>query len=525
MNKRIKTVFGAMLLALTLGGLTGCKKFLDRKPLSATLEDIPGGGVEGQILGLYGAIRHPDAAGNGFGGIMWLGMHSIRGEDADATADPNGTGYANIFDRFIYASDDWGPNTYYEQHYKLQALANTAIQTIDSFQLTDPDNQRRKAEAMFFRAMTYFDLVRTYGKVPLFLTRVYNAAQANIPKSDEATIYAAIDADLTFAAQHLPINWVQSNGDNRYPGRLTVGAAKALHARTYLQRGLWGQALALAKEVIASNEYDLHPDFGNLWTNAGELSKERIFDIQAYQSSGRKDDYWSWWGTEQGIRGDGDWNLGWGYTIPTQALVDSFEAKDPRKFETILFSGSRDDTTYPGAPKPSRGYLRTLPPYPGSMAVKYWNKKTYANPAEQVEVGDVHGAAYINQPIIRFADVLLMAAEAANETNDGAAAAGYIERIRARARGGDPTVLPPIPYVNQQQMRNAIRHERLAEMALEGGRFFDLVRWIDYSQPGNKTEAERVLAPLGYQKKNALYPLPKPEVDKSNGTLIQNPDY
>src|SRR4029078_6172273 len=127
---RIKIFFWTMLFAISLGGTFGCKKFLDRKPLSATLDDIPGGGIEGQILGLYGAIRHPDASGNGFGGIMWLGLHCARGDDAVATADPNGTGYANIFDKYIYAVDDWGPNTYYEQHYKLSNSANTAIQII-----------------------------------------------------------------------------------------------------------------------------------------------------------------------------------------------------------------------------------------------------------------------------------------------------------------------------------------------------------------------------------------------------------
>ena len=513
---RIKPVFWIILVVISFTAISGCKKFLDRKPLSATLDDIPGGGIEGQILGLYGAIRHPDASGNGFGGIMWLGMHSARGDDADATADPNGTGYANIFDRYIYAVDDWGPNTYYEQHYKLAALANTAIQIIDSLKLTDEDNQRRRAEALFFRAFTYFDLVRVYGEVPLILKRIYNPSEANIPKSTAAQIYAAIDADLTFAAQHLPLSWATVTGDNRYPGRLTTGAAKAMHAKTYLQRGMYSQALALAKDVINSAQYDLHPNFGELWTTNGELSKERIFDIQAYQSAGRKDDYWSWWGTEQGVRGPGDWNLGWGFNIPSQRLVDSFGTDDPRKFETILFSGAPDDTSINYPTNKSRGYNRTLPPYPGTLGVPYWNKKTYADPNEQVLIGDVHGAAYINQPVIRFADVLLIAAEAANETGDGAAAELYLERVRARARSGIAGTLPKVVFQNKEQMRKAIKHERLVELAMEGGRFFDLVRWGD---------ANSVLQLLGYQPKNALYPLPKPEVDKSNGVLKQNPDY
>jgi len=508
--KSTKTVFWVFILALLVAAVPGCKKFLDRKPLSATLDDIPGGGVEGQILGLYGAIRHPDASGNGFGGIMWLGMHAIRSEDVDATADPNGTGYANIFDRFTYAVDDWGPNTYYEQHYKLQALANTAIQTIDSLNLTDADNQRRKAEAMFFRAFTYFDIVRVYGEAPLILKRIYNPSDANVPKSTAAQIYAAIDADLTFAEAHLPVTWTTATGDNRYPGRLTIGAAKGLHAKAYLQRGMNAQALALCKDIVNSAQYDLESNFGQLWTNAGETSKERIFDIQAYQSAGRKDDYWSWWGTEQGIRGPGEWDLGWGYNIPTQKLVDAFEPGDPRKFETILFSGARDDSAG------SRGYHKILPPYPGTLAVPYWPKKTYADPADQVLVGDVHGATYINQPIVRYADVLLMGAEAANEVGDNATAETWLEKVRNRARNGNAALLPKVVFASKTQMRTAIKHERMVELALEGGRFFDLVRWGD---------ASTVLGALGYQPKNDLYPLPKPEVDKSNGVLKQNPNY
>jgi len=357
-------------------------------------------------------------------------------------------------------------------------------------------------------------MVRTYGEVPLLLNRIYNASESNVPKSSSADIYAAIDADLTFAEQYLPISWSAVTGDNRYFGRATSGAAKSMHAKTYLQRGQFASTLGLCTDVINSNVYDLAPSFGQLWTTAGELSNERIFDIQAYQSAGRKDDYWSWWGTEQGIRGDDVWNLGWGYNTPTQALVDSFDTNDPRKFETVLFSGYPDDTSYGG--RKSRGYSRILPTYPDRLAVKYWNKKTYADPNEQALVGDLHGAAYINQPILRFADVLLMGAEAANEVGDGATAENYLERVRARARNGDATVLPKVLFVNKDQMRVAIKHERMVELALEGGRFFDLVRWGD---------AYRILHPSGYENKNALYPLPKPEVDKSNGVLIQNPDY
>ena len=103
-----------------------------------------------------------------------------------------------------------------------------------------------------------------------------------------------------------------------------------------------------------------------------------------------------------------------------------------------------------------------------------------------------------------------------NETGDGATAEAMLEQIRARARGEDPAVLPHIAFVNQAQMRTAIKNERRWEFAMEGYRFYDLVRWGD---------AQSVLGGLGYQPRNALYPIPQPAIDLSGGVLKQNPNY
>ncbi|HRO71997.1 MAG TPA: RagB/SusD family nutrient uptake outer membrane protein, partial [Chitinophagaceae bacterium] len=114
------------------------------------------------------------------------------------------------------------------------------------------------------------------------------------------------------------------------------------------------------------------------------------------------------------------------------------------------------------------------------------------------------------------ADVILMAAECANELGQGAKAEEYLEMIRARAREGKAGVLPKVIFEDQDQMRAAIKFERRIEFALEGERFFDLVRWGD---------AQTVLGPLGYQPRNKYLPLPQPVIDQSNGALKQNPDY
>lgn len=497
-----KNVIWNLLLAIPLlMMLSGCKKFLDRKPLTATLDDLKQGGVEGQIYGLYGGIRNPDVAGIGFGAINWLGMHALRSDDQEITADPGAGGWHTTYDLFQYVKDDWSTDEYWNRHYVLIGLSNTALQTIDSLQLTDPASLINEAEAKWFRAYAYFEMVRTYGEVPLINFRVYNAGDAQIPKSTIPEIYAQIDSDLVFAEQNLPLNWVVG-GASKYPGRLTRGAAQTLHAKTYLYRQQWSQALALCQEVIASGQYSLTPEYWQIWKTSGENNQESIFEIQAYQSAGAAENYWSWWGTQQGVRGAGDWNLGWGWNTPTQNLVDTYEPGDERKPSTILFSGQSDDPEY-------GGYGKTLPPYP-VIPAKYWNKKCYADPAEQALVGDLHGAAYINQRVLRYSDVLLMAAEAANELGGNEElAVGWVNQIRNRAG------LASVTFTSQSQLRSVIKHERRVEFGMEGERFFDLVRWGD---------ADAVLAPLGYQHKHRFYPIPTPALN-SNPKLVQNPEW
>ena len=135
------------------------------------------------------------------------------------------------------------------------------------------------------------------------------------------------------------------------------------------------------------------------------------------------------------------------------------------------------------------------------------------------QIGSAGGADWIDHRILRYADVILMLAEASNETGDGATAAANLELIRSRANADSGTTrkyVPYIPYVSQTQMRQAIKDERRWEFAMEGYRFYDLVRWGD---------AQAVLGSLGYQPKNALYPIPQPIIDQFLGKLKQNPNY
>jgi hypothetical protein len=187
------------------------------------------------------------------------------------------------------------------------------------------------------------------------------------------------------------------------------------------------------------------------------------------------------------------------------------------------------------------GHGLTLPPYTnddgttevingvltGGFAQRYWNKKLYtgADPAMRAYTGALAtadnngGARWINHRIIRFADVILMLAEAANESGDGATAAANLELIRNRASGNlgpGRTIVPVIPFTDQGQMRTAIKNERRWEFALEGYRFYDLVRWGD---------AINALSGLGYTNRCRFYPIPQSAITLSGGVLEQNPEW
>jgi hypothetical protein len=280
--------------------------------------------------------------------------------------------------------------------------------------------------------------------------------------------------------------------------------------------------ISLCNDVIASGQYSLTTNFVDIWKDglngAGKNGPESIFEEQSWVTAGGATWYGTQWGTSQNVRQGGatvDWNLGWGWNTPTDKLVTDWDNSDPRKAATILYSGQ-----YDGGPA-TGGYGATLPPYnPGTaLDQKYWNKKVYSDPQMRAftgEIGPSGGADWINHRILRYADVLLMLAEASNETGDGATAEAMLEQVRARARGDNNAVLPHIAYVSQSQMRTAIKNERRWEFAMEGYRFYDLVRWGD---------AVSVLGSLGYTNRCRFYPIPQPAINITNGVLTQNPEW
>ncbi len=223
-----------LLTALSVGVLlASCTKFLERKPLSATYDDITQGTLEAQSFGLYSNLRSLA----GFSTLPWLDFHSIRDDDAQkGSSQTDGAEINAEFETFQYTKNDWATNTYWNDHYAMIYLANKELYSADSLQVTDAASLRNVGEAHFFRAYSFFELVKAYGEVPLLNFYYTNPADGIQPKAPVADIYAQIDKDLDTASMYLPLNWNDAQGTSQLPGRLTSGAAKSLWAQTYLFR-------------------------------------------------------------------------------------------------------------------------------------------------------------------------------------------------------------------------------------------------------------------------------------------------
>lgn len=510
--KRIikKYIIPAVLIAGL--SLTSCSDFLDRSPLgSLTEDDAPGGINQGRVFQLYGLMRgyHITA------GIPAFLIHNVRSEDSEkGSEESDGADQAAFFDNFEYNTTNGPIADYWRENYKIIINSNTAIDGIERQSNKTKQDTINYAEAKFFRAYAFFNLVRAYGDVPKIDFRVTDPAQANIAKSPAADIYALIDADLAVAEKYLPTHW----SDN-YTGRLTWGAARSLQARTYMMRSDWNKMLAASKDVINSGFYNLSTPYDKIFTDEGENSSESIFELQCMSTAAKPNStsIGSQFAEVQGVRGSGQWSLGWGWHMATNILMNkAYEAGDPRKDATLLYFRRQVGDVIPPITPENTNTPYGESPISRGMGAAY-NKKAYTDPALRKQF--TNGGFWVNIRLIRYADVVLMAAEASNELGMTSDASNYLEQVRARARGNNSSILPKVTTTSQIELRDAIRHERRVELALEPDRFYDLVRW------GIAKEVLHAAGKLNYQDKNALLPIPQVEIDKSNGVLVQNPNY
>src|SRR5215217_1434831 len=415
-----------------------------------------------------------------------IAIESTGSDEADKGSTPTDATFFNLFDTFTVTSTQGSLQGFWNGQYQNIKLANQAIDSIPSITMDENLKSRYIAEAKFIRAYSYFRLVRAYGRVPLRLHEPKDASEYNLPQSEKAEIYAQIEKDLTEAAAVLPPSY-----DAADKGRATKGAALGMHAKVAMYQQKWDQVLSLTNQVMGLG-YDLFPNFEKGFRTENENNIESVFEIQSELLLGNAAASNSQYSQVQGVAGVT--GGGWGFNSPSQALANAFEPGDPRRDATIIF---REETTPQGDVIPS-----TVPN-------ERYNQKSYV--PFNMRVSDYNEGAQQNIRVLRFAEVLLMNAEAANELGDPAQAKSSLNRVRARARGGNPNILPDVTTNDKTELRNAIWHERQVELAMENDRYFDVIR---------QGRALQVFGPKGWKaNKNEVWPIPATEIDLSGGKL------
>ena len=377
-------------------------------------------------------------------------------------------------------------------HYKAITIANIAIARIPAIQMDEALKARLLNEAHFLRGLLYFDMVRMFGNIPLVL----NETEPLTPVQAQASeVYDQVIKDL-IAAEDLPDSYQPGAGR----GRATKGAAKAILAKVYLTLEKWQECSDLCKEIINSSQYDLWADFADVFKLSSRGGKEAIFSVGFGDGGGAI----SFWEVGQfnvrllptELSAEGVQNAQ-GWQLPTQNLYDNYYTDDRRRQVTFITQIHN-----------TNGTITTIKPY----IQKYWDRA-----AEPTGNG-----SYNDYPVIRYADVLLMCAEASNELGNSSDAYTYINMVRKRARFDGSIYRNTVPdYANlsKEEFRTAVLQERRMEFVAEGQRWFDLVR----------TKTLETLVPIAKPgiipaAKHYLYPIPQREIDL-NPNLVQNPGY
>ncbi|MDQ1096589.1 MULTISPECIES: RagB/SusD family nutrient uptake outer membrane protein [Chryseobacterium] len=409
-------------------------------------------------------------------------VFGVPADDVEKGSNPGDASFINAYDQFTYTASDSGVEGYWIGQWQFVNRCNQVITNVPNINMDATLKNRLVAEAKMLRAYFYFNLVRIYGGVPIF-DGLPADGNYNIPRNSVDEVYNFIISDLSSAAAVLP----QSYGAEDL-GRVTKGGALGLLSKVYLYKKDWQKAYDTSNQVMAMG-YSLDPDFNHLFRPAGEFGSESVFEVNCQCSAQYGG---SQYAEVQGVRNQ----FGWGFFTPTTALESAFEPGDIRKELTLLREG---ETTLEG------DVIHKGDPQAGNM----WNQKAYV--PQSLNNSSCGYGSIQNIRILRFAEILLINAEAANELGNTAVAITNLNKVRTRAGLAGTTA------TTQAALRTAIWKERRVELAMEGDRFVDLVR---------TGQAATVLASYGFTAgKNEVFPIPLNSINQSNGILTQNPGY
>lgn len=506
-----------ILLILPLLVIAGCKKsFLEVPP-------------QGQLTELQ-ALKDPEAANKLVGGVyntlyfggfdittvgfLWVIANDVASDNADKGSTPSDFSPAGEIDNFTHTPTNFIFDNIWKGHYTAIARANKALDILNQSTIESGIKNRLIGEVRFLRGLYYFNLVRFFGDVPKILRFPADPGEVNSDefqtRAPKAQIYEAIIKDLEFARDNLPLK----GEAGAQVGRATKGAAQSYLAKVYLYLEEWQKAFDNARDVINSGKYSLvqTPDYNLIFRErpqggiGGNNNSESIFEVQTGINAG-ENAVSPLYSNGQGPRSKGGWNdLGFGLNTPTADLAGSYEAGDTRRAGTIIFI----NPTVPGGNNTGTilwdGFRI---PTQDSVENQRYNYKAYHSPiAESPQLTNNKDTKPKNIRLMRYAEVLLIYAEAAAKLGNTGEADAKLNLVRSRAL---------LPFAAGTVAN--IWKERRVELAMEQDRFFDLVR---------TKQAATVLLAHGkpfVAGKHEVFPIPQVQRDLSGNRLSQNPGY
>lgn len=404
-------------------------------------------------------------------------------------------------ENLTYDASNAQVNYSWKWKYETVNRSTNCILNIPKITAIDPAIKTRSmGEAYFFRAFGYWRLMVIYGDVPIITEDDYTKQTFNVPKSPIEDVRKQIESDLKLAIANLPESYGAADR-----GRVSKGTALGLLTKLYMYWEKFPEAIATGQQVVSNSNYALAANYQDNFTRKNETSTELLFSIQAVQNIIQNDFTVYYiprpWG-------------GYGFSQPLQGLANEFEANDPRKQATLLGVGDQIDI----------GDGKGLTTFTSDLSATGYVFRKYAVFNSATAGGGVDHSFAV--PLMRSADIYLLVAEALIRTQGAGAGDALINQIRHRASAS----LKPVSGAGMKELI----HERRVELAGEGERHQDLMRWdkdkiVDiaaiYNLSISKAPIDQNKNVIFVRPKHYYYPIPQVEIDKSKGVLIQNPNF
>ncbi|MDR0331862.1 MAG: RagB/SusD family nutrient uptake outer membrane protein [Dysgonamonadaceae bacterium] len=523
----MKTKLKHIPIIIALFSMTACNYLLNLDPITEELETNFYRNEEQCFQGLvavydvlgWGAVSTP---GTGAASIPFEWISEIMGDHSYA-GGANATDGATMerFNRGTLNGDVPNVRSLWRKYYAGIYRANLLLEKLPNADFrNEATRERFAAEAKFLRAYFYFDLVRLFGNVPL-ITKTLSGSEFIQVQATPEEVYAQITADLQEAIRVLP---TYRDLPATQLGRVTRSAAQGLMMRAWLYyTGYYNQTqmggislqniIAISEDLIQNSGHTLLPRYGDLFNPLNANNAESVFEIQHSEKS-----YAGWDNANRHVA-DGNlsvllWSMrlnpgdrskyadGWSFAPISRAFYDSFSDLDMRKAASFVL--------------PAEEGINYLPGYQDTGV---FPRKWAALREFQSDRGDVRVNYPYNNPVLRFSDVLLMAAELNLQAGEQGRALNYYRRVRERAMGAAANVTT----VNL----DLIYAERAWEFSAEGHRYWDLMRrGMDYAEMRiNENDLEGIFVQRFNREARGLLPIPNSEIINSNHTLKQNPGY